>query len=119
MCGDTGGMRLAASAATGLGMLPCACGAPDRSAGDGAGPEPRPAQGIQVGQSFKGGTGAPFHYLLYLPQRYGDRKGRPWPLLLFLHGADTPGSTRCDLELLRPRGLPRILERRDLPLIAV
>ncbi len=112
-------MRLAALAATVVGMLLCACGSSDRAERDGARPEPRPAPGRQVAQSSKGGMGAPFHYLLYLPKRYGERKGRRWPLLLFLHGADTPGSTRRDLELLRPRGLPGILERRDLPLIAV
>jgi predicted peptidase len=112
-------MRLAASAATVVGMLLCACGSPDGVERDGARSEPRPAPGRQVAQSSKGGTGPRFHYLLYLPERYGGHKERRWPLLLFLRGADTPGSTRRDLELLRPRGVPGILEQRDLPLIAV
>ena len=72
-----------------------------------------------MAQTFEGGGGLRFHYLLYLPKRYREWKGHRWPLLLYLHGANTPGSSRRDLELLRPRGLPAVLERRDLPLIAV
>ena len=112
-------MRLAALAATVVGMLLCACGSADEAEHGRASPEPRPAPGRQVAQTSKEGTGRRFHYLLYLPERYRERTGRRWPLLLFLHGANTPGSTRRDLELLRPRGIPWILAQRDLPLIAV
>ena len=111
-------MRWAAWVAV-VGVLLCACGSPDNAERDSGRLETRPAPGRQVAQSFDGGTGPRFHYLLYLPKRYGERKGRRWPLLLFLHGANIPGTTRRDLELLRPRGVPGVVERRDLPLIAV
>jgi predicted peptidase len=59
------------------------------------------------------------HYLLYLPRDY--RAGaRRWPLLLYLHGADVPGSGREDLPRVRRQGIPKVVDRRpDFPFIAV
>jgi predicted peptidase len=111
-------MRLAAWAAVG-GMLVCGCGSSDEAERERGRADTRPASGQQVAQTFEGAAGRRFHYLLYLPTRYGEHEGHRWPLLLFLHGANVPGSSRRDLELLRPRGIPAIVERRDLPLIAV
>ena len=50
------------------------------------------------------------NYLLYLPEQSADA---PLPLLLYLHGGGESGQ---DLNLLKTRGLPRLLEQgRTLP----
>ena len=111
-------MRLGAWAAV-VGALLCGCGSADEGERGTGRADARPEPGRQVAQTFEGGGGLRFHYLLYLPKRYREWKGHRWPLLLYLHGANTPGSGGRDLKLLRPRGLPAVLERRELPLIAV
>lgn len=110
-------MRLPALASV-LGALLCGCGSSDEGEHGSGRAEARPEAGRQVAQASEGG-GPPFRFLLYLPKRYGERTEGRWPLLLFLHGANITGSTRGDLELLRARGVPAIVERRDLPFIVV
>jgi len=56
------------------------------------------------------------NYLLSLPAGYRAGK-RPWPLLLFLHGAGERGD---DLELVKKHGPPHLIdEGQELPLIVV
>lgn len=56
-------------------------------------------------------------YLLYLPTGYGRRRGRRWPVILFLHGAGERGD---DPALLMHTALPRALEHwDDFPFIVV
>jgi predicted peptidase len=54
-------------------------------------------------------------YLLYKPPGYSYKSQR-WPLILFLHGGGEKG---YDLELVKTQGLPKLLERQDLPFIVV
>jgi len=55
-------------------------------------------------------------YWLYLPDGY-DPKGRPWPLVLFLHGAGERGD---DLELLKKHGIPKLIAAgRKFPFVCV
>jgi predicted peptidase len=55
------------------------------------------------------------NYLLFLPSNFDRNK--PWPLLLFLHGAGERGS---DLHLVTKHGPPRIVsENPDFPFILV
>ena len=57
-----------------------------------------------------------FNYLLYLPEAYRT-EGKPWPMILFLHGSAGMGN---DLEKLKTKGPPRILETKsDFPFIVV
>lgn len=46
-------------------------------------------------------------YLLYLPEDY-ERVPRPWPLLMFLHGAGERGN---DLSLVKVHGPPKLIEQ--------
>ena len=55
-------------------------------------------------------------YLLYLPKEYGAQQGVKWPLVLFLHGMGERGD---DLELVKKHGIPKIVEERDFPFVAV
>jgi len=60
-----------------------------------------------------------FHlsYLLFVPQGYGQRPEKKWPLILFLHGAGERGD---DLDLVRKHGIPKIVEtQEDFPFIVV
>jgi len=61
-----------------------------------------------VGQVGDGADAVPFQfdYLLYLPSDCAD--GRPWPLVVYLHGAGERGS---DLAILRRGGLPGLVDR--------
>ncbi|MFA5292280.1 MAG: prolyl oligopeptidase family serine peptidase [Phycisphaerae bacterium] len=55
-------------------------------------------------------------YLLYLPDGY-DKKGRPLPLIVFLHGAGERGN---DLKKVKVWGIPKMLEKKtDFPFIVV
>ncbi len=45
-------------------------------------------------------------YLLYLPQGY-NKKGQPWPLIVFLHGAGERGD---NLNQLKVHGIPKLVE---------
>ena len=69
--------------------------------------------------TFTGRNRRALHYLLHLPPGYGAR-GRRWPLLLYLHGADRLGSGRRALRRLRTQGIPKVVDRRpELPFITV
>lgn len=58
-----------------------------------------------------------YNYLVQLPAGYTEDADRPWPVLLFLHGAGERGD---DLDLVRVHGPPRILtEGGSLPFIVV
>jgi predicted peptidase len=55
-------------------------------------------------------------YLLHLPDGYGKAE-KPWPLILFLHGAGERGT---DIDLIRVHGLPRVVPLMDdFPFIAI
>ncbi len=54
-------------------------------------------------------------YLLYLPEGY-DAAGKPWPLVLFLHGS---GERGADLTAVTRQGLPKLAGGRSLPFILV
>ncbi len=55
-------------------------------------------------------------YLRYLPPDF-QRKGRTkWPLILFLHGAGERGD---NLEKVKVHGIPRLLEKQDLPFVTL
>jgi predicted peptidase len=56
-------------------------------------------------------------YLVYLPAAYGQDPARPWPMILFLHGAGERGD---DLALLKSTGLPKLLDKRsDFPFVVI
>ena len=72
--------------------------------------EDRPAQ--QEKRSEK----AMLNYLLYLPPGY-EKSEKPFPLILFLHGA---GETGKDLKLVKKHGPPKIVEKKkDVAFIVV
>ena len=50
------------------------------------------------------------NYLLFLPQSYGQRPEKKWPLILFLHGRGEQGD---DLQLVKKHGIPKIVETRE------
>jgi predicted peptidase len=54
-------------------------------------------------------------YLLYLPEGYAAA-GRPWPLVLFLHGS---GERGADLTAVTHQGLPKLTGGKSLPVILV
>lgn len=56
------------------------------------------------------------NYLLYLPEGYDDTS-KPWPLVLFLHGAGERGS---DIEFVKRNGPPKLInDGRAFPFIIV
>ncbi|MCE5243218.1 MAG: alpha/beta hydrolase-fold protein [Syntrophobacteraceae bacterium] len=56
-----------------------------------------------------------YRYAAYLPSEYARWQG--WPLILYLHGEEERGD---DLEMLKTRGLPSLLEDRlDFPFVVV
>ncbi|MBN1418021.1 MAG: prolyl oligopeptidase family serine peptidase [Planctomycetes bacterium] len=56
------------------------------------------------------------NYLLFLPEGY-EKAQKPWPLILFLHGAGESGN---DLQKVKVHGPPKIVEtKRDFPFIVV
>jgi predicted peptidase len=54
-------------------------------------------------------------YLLYLPEGY-DAAGKPWPLVLFLHGSGERGAS---LTAVTHQGLPKLAGGKSLPFILV
>ncbi|WP_289355419.1 prolyl oligopeptidase family serine peptidase [Paenibacillus sp. S-12] len=57
------------------------------------------------------------HYLLYLPDKYGDDKSVKWPLLLFLHGAGERGN---DIKLVKRHGPPYLIDNgKAFPFVIV
>jgi predicted peptidase len=56
------------------------------------------------------------NYLIYLPDGY-NQTSKPWPLVLFLHGAGERGN---DLEIVKRNGLPKLIdEGTEFPFILV
>jgi predicted peptidase len=56
-------------------------------------------------------------YLLFLPKDYDAKRTKPWPLILFLHGAGERGT---NLGLVAKHGPPKIVkDRPDFPFIVV
>jgi predicted peptidase len=55
-------------------------------------------------------------YLEYLPPDYSSDPAKKWPLIIFLHGAGERGD---DLSLVKIHGIPKIIETRDLPFVAL
>ncbi len=60
--------------------------------------------------------GVQLKYLLYLPNGYDKDVQKPWPVLLFLHGAGERGDS---LDLVKMHGPPKIVEKKDLPFLVV
>ena len=57
------------------------------------------------------------HYLLYLPETYGQERRQRWPLVLFLHGAGERGT---DLEQVKKHGPPKLVAAgQSFPFILV
>ena len=50
---------------------------------------------------------ASYRYLLYRPEGY-IKKGRRWPMIMFLHGIGNRGD---DLEKVKTSGIPKVIER--------
>ena len=55
-------------------------------------------------------------YLLYLPKEYEAQPDVKWPLVFFLHGMGERGD---DLELVKKHGIPKIVEEKDFPFVAI
>lgn len=56
------------------------------------------------------------NYLLFLPEGY-DKAEKPWPMILFLHGAGESGD---DLKKVKTHGPPKIVEtKKDFPFVVV
>ena len=56
-------------------------------------------------------------YLLFTPKGYDPKGDKPWPLLLFLHGAGERGT---DLQKVAVHGPPKIVKSRaDFPFLVV
>ena len=56
------------------------------------------------------------NYLLYLPSDYSDSK-KPYPLVLFLHGAGERGE---DINLVEIHGIPKLINMgKELPFITI
>jgi len=80
--------------------------------------------GKQLPQEFVlqmdgGGTSqsTTIHYLLFTPRDY-KTEGRPWPLLLFLHGLGECGNN--ELERVKVHGPPKLVEMQsDFPFVVV
>ena len=77
---------------------------------------------VQTGQhahTFRRGK-AGLNYLLFLPQEYGQKPRKKWPLILFLHGMGERGDEPEDLEIVKVYGPPMIVEREvDFPFIVI
>ncbi|MEX2309960.1 MAG: prolyl oligopeptidase family serine peptidase [Pirellulales bacterium] len=57
------------------------------------------------------------HYMLFIPEQY-KADGKPWPLMLFLHGLGECGNN--ELEFVKIHGPPKIVESRpDFPFVVV
>ena len=103
-------------------LASCAAGG-SRGAGDAAGDAPDADAKAQVptGQhpqtlELPGAGGGPIRYLLYVPEGYAASE-KPWPLVLFLHGAGERGD---DLEAVKKHGPPKLVgEGKAFPFICV
>ena len=72
--------------------------------------KPAPAQQEKYSEKAR------LHYLLYLPPNY-DKGDKPFPLILFLHGAGERGT---DLSKVKIHGPPKLVEKqRDFGFIVV
>jgi predicted peptidase len=71
----------------------------------------------QTQKAFQGQAVTPvkLKYWLNLPKDY-SATGKPYPVILFLHGAGERGS---NLTLARKHGIPKIAASSDLPFIAI
>ena len=77
-----------------------------------------PSPGKQVGWAFRSQKDKRHscRYLIFLPGSY-TAKGKPSPLLLFLHGSGERGN---DLELVKKHGPPKLVDTRpDFPFVVV
>jgi len=76
-----------------------------------------PVQTGQHAHTLRRGN-AGLNYLLFLPQEYGQKPRKKWPLILFLHGMGERGDAPEDLEIVKVYGPPMIVEREvDFPFI--
>src|SRR5262245_60183544 len=67
-------------------------------------------------QKEKRSEKAMLNYLLFLPAGY-EKSDKPFPLILFLHGA---GETGNDLAKVKKHGPPKVVEKKkDFPFIVV
>jgi predicted peptidase len=85
--------------------------------GEKIGPQTYPtlSSTVSPGQHPYSSRAARVNFLLYLPYEYGKDPQREWPLILYLHGASAIG---YDLEALKKKGLPEMLEdQADFPFI--
>jgi dienelactone hydrolase len=77
------------------------------------------AYGVQQEKQFEKevkGSKVKLGYLLFLPRDYA-KADKPWPMILFLHGAGESGS---DLAKVKKHGPPKIVEtKKDLAFIVV
>ena len=79
---------------------------------------PAPHESMQTPQRFekKLTQTVELDYLLHLPAGY-NRKGQPWPLMIFLHGAGGRGS---DVHKVAAHGPPKLVKaKRDFPFVLV
>jgi predicted peptidase len=78
---------------------------------------PRPGKlGIIKNPVLEIAPGLADECLVYLPKDY-ERSSRPWPLLLYLHGAGASGN---DIKQPLKSGLPALLKQgRQLPMIVI
>jgi predicted peptidase len=73
---------------------------------------------IRVAQSDTVGDHA-VHYMLFTPRAYKP-DGKPWPLLLFLHGLGECGNGGDELERVKIHGPPKLVESRpDFPFVLI
>ncbi|MBS0262983.1 MAG: prolyl oligopeptidase family serine peptidase [Planctomycetes bacterium] len=78
----------------------------------------KPAPGKQEPQHFEAEVTVKvtLNYLLYLPQDY-DTSTKPWPLVLFLHGA---GESGTEIEKVKLHGPPKLIAAgKTFPAIVV
>jgi predicted peptidase len=78
-----------------------------------------PAAGAQQEKTFEkeiNNRKVKLNYLLFLPEGY-DKADKPFPMILFLHGA---GETGDNLSMVKKHGPPKIVEKKkDFPFIVV
>lgn len=67
----------------------------------------------------KGTNGTPFGYFEYLPAAYAS-KSEKQPLILYLHGAGELGNGSSDLNKLKQRALPKLLQNgKEIPFVVI